>query len=132
MNVKVSILDGPLPAVQALRIDGAGAVICFEGVVRPTENGHGIDALDYETYEPMAQKMLAQLAERAIERFGLLAVHVEHSRGRVPAGGCSFRMIVASPHRAEGLAAMGWFIDQMKQDVPIWKRVADGPREGNA
>lgn len=122
MNIQVSITDGPLPPPAARCAHDAGAVLCFEGVVRPTEDGQHLEALDYEVYEPMAQRMLVQLAEETVERFKLLSVEVEHSRGKVSAGACSFRLCVASPHRAEAIEATAWFIDRMKQDVPIWKR----------
>jgi molybdopterin synthase catalytic subunit len=39
----------------------------------------------------------------------------------VEGGQCSFRLQVASAHRAEALAAMTEFIDRLKRDVPIWK-----------
>jgi molybdopterin synthase catalytic subunit len=100
---------------------GAGALLCFEGVVRPTEDGRALIALDYEAYEPMAQQQLDALGRHIVERHGLLALQVEHSRGRVPVGLVAFRLRVASAHRQEGLAAMEEFIDRMKRDVPIWK-----------
>jgi len=118
----VTICDGPVVPRAAGAVEGAGAVICFEGIVRPMENGKTIEALVYETYDPMAQNMLGQLAREAMETFALLAVHVAHSRGRVPAGACSCRIEVASRHRQEGIAAITEFIDAMKRDVPIWKQ----------
>ena len=99
----------------------AGAVLCFEGIVRPTEGGQPVVALDYEAYEPMADAQLRRLANEIVERHRLLGLWVEHSRGRVAAGECSFRLRVASRHRPEALRAVGEFIDRMKRDVPIWK-----------
>jgi len=75
----------------------------------------------YETYDPMAEKELQRLATEALDRFDILAVRVEHSRGIVRNHACSFRLRIASAHRKEGLAAMDWYIDQMKKVVPIWK-----------
>ena len=80
-----------------------------------------ISALDYELYDPMAQKQLRTLAEEMILRHEVMGMCVEHSRGRVAIGQRSFRLRVASAHRAEALKATGEFIDRMKQDVPIWK-----------
>lgn len=131
MNVDVTIHDGPLPAVAPWRIDGAGAVICFEGVVRPTEANQPITGIRYETYDPMAEKELKRLANESLNRFDILAVNVEHSRGFVPNYSGSFRLRIASAHRKAGLAAMDWYIDQMKQAVPIWKHAepADPPQK---
>ena len=120
--VEIDVMDGPLPAAPAPpHVENAGALVCFEGIVRPLEEGRRIAALDYEAYQPMAGAQLRRLAERVLHRHGLLAIRVEHSRGRVPAGACSFRLRIASRHRAEALRAAEEFIDAMKRDVPIWK-----------
>ncbi len=120
MSVSVRIVDGALPVVTR-GAAGAGAVVCFEGVVRGEEEGRALKGLEYSAYEPMATRSLHALAERTIERHGVLGVDVWHSRGYVGVGEASFRLIVWSAHRAEGLVAMGEFIDEMKRDVPIWK-----------
>jgi len=131
MNIDVQIIDGPLAAQPTLpQVEHAGAITCFDGIVRPTENNRPLHALDYEAYEPMASRMLRDLAQKLIDEFNLLAVHVQHSRGRVPVGTCSFRLIIASRHRKEGLAAADAFIDRLKQDVPIWKTPVYADAEG--
>ncbi len=114
--------DGPLPADRPhCPQQGAGAVLCFEGLVRPLEVGRPIEALEYEAYQPMAGDMLKSLAGELAQRHGLVGMYIEHSRGRVGVGKCSFRLQVAAAHRQEALSAMAEFIDRMKQDVPIWK-----------
>jgi molybdopterin synthase catalytic subunit len=121
-TVTVRVTDGPLRRAEWRRPpDGAGAVLCFEGIVRPEENGRPLAALDYEAYQPMAENLLRRLAEEMSARHGLIEVTVEHSRGRVAAGECSFRLTVASRHRPEALRAVEQFVDRMKRDVPIWK-----------
>jgi molybdopterin synthase catalytic subunit len=122
MSVEVQLIDGPLAAqAAAWRPAGAGAVLCFEGIVRPAEADRAIVALDYQVYEPMASKLLGRIGEELVGRHGLLALRVEHSRGRIAVGECSLRLQIASRHREEGLAAMAEFIDRLKRDVPIWK-----------
>lgn len=125
LHVSIQIKDGPLGPTDALTADGAGAVCRFEGVVRGEEDSRTICGLHYEAYQPMAGVQLQRLEDEAMTRFGLLAIAVEHSVGWVPAGACSFRLQVASRHRKEALAAMDWFIDALKRDVPIWKSTAD-------
>ena len=71
----------------------------------------------------MAERQLSSLAREMLEKHGLCAIHIWHSRGRVPVGKVSFRLEIASAHRQEGLAAMEEFIDRLKQQVPIWKNV---------
>jgi molybdopterin synthase catalytic subunit len=129
MSIEIRITEGPLADLpMAWSHDGAGAIVLFDGIVRPSEDDRPINALDYEAYLPMAEKQLRELAQSTLEKHGLLAVCVEHSRGRVPVGRCSFRLRIASTHRKEALRAMDAFIDQLKQDVPIWKKpVYAGP-----
>ncbi|MDH3730486.1 MAG: molybdenum cofactor biosynthesis protein MoaE [Acidimicrobiia bacterium] len=121
MSIFVAIVDGPLAAAAPWSAAGAGAVLSFEGVVRPTEDGAEIDALDYDSYRPMAQTMLEELAQEMLASHGLEAVSVEHAVGRVAVGAISFRLRIASQHRVEGLAAATEFISRMKDDVPLFK-----------
>lgn len=122
MSVRVEIKQGPLAPLAPDAFAGAGAVVQFEGVVRPCEEGHALEALEYEAYRPMAEEMLQALAEESRAEYSLFAVLVQHSVGSVAVGERSFRLLIASEHRASSLHAMASFIDRMKRDVPIWKR----------
>ena len=123
MSVNVIIVDGPVDeeSLEWLPEEGGGALFCFEGFVRPSEDDQPIVALDYEAYEPMATKTLTRLGEEIVEKHGLISMCIEHSKGRVYVEECSFRLRIASYHRKEGIAAMDEFIDRLKQDVPLWK-----------
>lgn len=127
-DVTVRIVDGPLGqplAHHAIQAQGlVGAAVVFEGIVRAEEAGRLIAALNYEVYEPMATRVLYDLAREIVTTHGLLKIEVEHSRGRVAISECSFRLKVLAGHRKQALAAMDEFIDRMKKDVPIWKTPA--------
>jgi molybdopterin synthase catalytic subunit len=43
--------------------------------------------------------------------------------GRVPAGEASILVRVAAKHRAEAFGMLAEFMDRLKRDVPIWKKV---------
>jgi molybdopterin synthase catalytic subunit len=144
------IVDGPLsPEAQARALHAhaqawhaltrggeVGATLRFEGIVRRAEPDFGtasagaagggrerdLLALDYETYDPMAERGLLALAREVAGRHGLAGILALHSRGRVGVGEVSFVLEAAAAHRAETLAAVADFIDRLKQDVPIWKR----------
>lgn len=121
--IAVGIHEGALPAkAPDCLADCAGALVSFEGIVRPFEEGRAIVALDYEVYEPMATRLLQEYAAEELRCHKLVGITVEHSRGRVAVGQTSFRLQVSAPHRQPALAAMGHFIDTMKRSVPIWKR----------
>ncbi|TWT41425.1 molybdopterin synthase catalytic subunit [Botrimarina hoheduenensis] len=119
--ISVQLVTGPIGPSRPLLACDAGAVLLFEGIVRPTENGEPLDALDYEAYEPLTTRELQRLANRTLTDFGLIAMRVEHSVGCVAAGQVSFRLIVAAAHRAEAIGAIDRFINQMKQSIPLWK-----------
>ena len=128
IQVRVEIVDGPLaPATpsSAEPFEARGEIGCrvrFEGVVRRLEGAGAIEALDYEVYSPMAERVLDSIARDEGRRTGVRSVLVRHSRGRVAVGEISFVCEIASAHRAEGLEALGSFIDRMKREAPIWKR----------
>lgn len=131
-RVSVAIVEGPVslaalrePSREADDREGVGSRVRFEGIVRGLENGERLAAIDYEVYEPMASRMLHSLAAEEAQRKGVRSIAVLHSRGRVCVGEVSFACEVRSAHRAEGLAALGAFIDRMKRDVPIWKRLVN-------
>lgn len=120
-RVEVKILEGALGEAELVDVEGAGAVLRFEGVVRPTEDGRPLEVLDYEAYEPMTTRQLRALGEAMVVGHGLMALRVEHSVGRVRPGEVSFRLTLWSAHRKAGLAAMDVFIDRMKAEVALWK-----------
>ncbi|TWT98181.1 Molybdopterin synthase catalytic subunit [Botrimarina colliarenosi] len=119
--VEVHLVDGALAPKATPPPVGAGAWLVFEGIVRPSEEGRPLAALDYEAYEPMTSRELRRLAEATRVEHGLLSIVVEHSVGRVAAGEVSFRLAIGSKHRAEGIRAAETFIDRMKKTVPLWK-----------
>lgn len=117
-----SIASGDRSSTEAA---GVGAVLVFEGVVRGEEEGREIRGLDYTVYEPMAGRELERIAAEVLGEMGLIGLEVWHSRGFVGVGECSLRVVVRAVHRAEALAGMAAFIDLLKRDVPIWKRVVE-------
>ncbi len=104
--------------LNRVRRDDAGAIVLFLGSVRADE---GVAALDYEVYVPMAKKVLAELAERAKAKFGILEMSIVHRLGRVPVGGDSVAIACAAAHRREAFDACAWAMDEVKRIVPIWK-----------
>lgn len=123
MSTRITITDGPLspvaPATQ--HPDGVGSLLIFEGIVRREEGEGEVMALSYEVYEPMASKILTRVVDETFAKHKLTSFSVEHSRGIVPVGAASLRVIIESTHRGEALAAMAEFVDLLKRDVPIWK-----------
>jgi molybdopterin synthase catalytic subunit len=109
----------------------AGAVVMFLGTTRETTDGRRTVTLDYEAYDEMAEKKLAELEAEARRRWPLVECIIVHRLGRVPLAEASVAIVVSTPHRADAFAAGEWLIDTLKRDVPIWKQEhwADGTSE---
>ncbi len=104
--------------------DDLGGIVTFEGATRmENDPEHGrLVRLDYQAYEAMALRQMAELAEAARARWPVGRVAIVHRVGAVAPGEVSVMIAVACPHRAEAFEACRWLIDTLKRDVPIWKR----------
>lgn len=101
--------------------DAYGARCVFIGQVRRTARGREVAYLEYDAYIPMAEKMLARIAEEAERRWPCQVILL-HRIGRIDLGEASVVVHVASPHRAEAFEACRFCIETLKSSVPIWKR----------
>ena len=130
----IRLTSGPIdPAATLAKVasPAAGAVLLFLGTARQSTAGRQTASLDYECYEEMARKKLAQLEEQAREKWPLIGCAIMHRLGHLEIGEASVAVAVSSPHRADAFAAGQWLIDTLKQTVPIWKREnwSDGQSE---
>jgi molybdopterin synthase catalytic subunit len=113
----------PTDALVAAAKEGSdGAVVVFDGIVRDNTRGRATLHLDYEAYEEMAAKQMAELAAQAITQHDVRAVTLVHRLGRLEIGETSVLIIVASAHRGAAFDACRWLIDTLKKTVPIWKK----------
>lgn len=105
-----------------------GASVEFLGIVRGQEGGQTIAYLDYEVYEPMAERLIAQCIEEARTRWSLHQVYIRHRVGRVAVGEVAVLIGVQAPHREQAFEACQFLIDAIKRDVPIWKSSSPPPQ----
>jgi molybdopterin synthase catalytic subunit len=105
-----------------------GAVVAFEGVVRNNTKGRATKFLDYDCYEPMALKMMAQIGREIAGGFAIGRIAMVHRLGRMEIGEASVLIAAAAPHRRPAFEAALEGIDRLKKLVPIWKKehFADG------
>lgn len=120
MIIDVSVHSSPLLPDDRVP-PGTGALVRFEGRVRPEEDGQRIEALVYEAYEPMAQDQMKEILEQLAESWPCILARVKHRIGYVPVGDAAIIVEVFSAHRTEAFALTSAFMDRLKQDVPIWK-----------
>ena len=125
-----------------LATDEDGGIVTFTGRTRVTPGtpapgqeveaarhaGRVVEELDYEAFEPMAIRVLDQIADEIEERFGVRRVAIVHRTGVVPLGESSIVVVAVAPHRDAAFAAARYAIDETKARAPIWKaeRFEDG------
>jgi molybdopterin synthase catalytic subunit len=117
--------DEPLSldrVVDEVRSDEAGAIATFTGTTRVHSRDRVVTHLDYEAYEGMAERVMAEIADALHARYELCAVAIHHRVGRVGIGETSVVIAVSSAHRQAALAACKDAIDELKERVPLWKK----------
>ena len=101
---------------------GLGAAVYFAGVVRGTEEGRTISAIDYEAFKPMAERQFQLIFNQVEKRWPVESIRLIHRIGVVKVNEPSLWVEVIAPHRGEAFAACQFIIDEMKKLVPIWKK----------
>ena len=102
---------------------GMGAAVYFAGVVRGTEEGNAISAIDYEAFKPMAERQFELIFSQVEKRWPVESIRLIHRIGVVKVNEPSLWVEVVAPHRGEAFAACQFIIDEMKKTVPIWKKI---------
>jgi molybdopterin converting factor subunit 1 len=105
-----------------------GAVIVFEGVVRNNSKGRATLFLDYECYEAMAIRKIAEIGREIAASMPIGHIAIVHRLGRMEIGEASVSVVVSAPHRKPAFDAALEGINRLKKLVPIWKKehFADG------
>jgi molybdopterin synthase catalytic subunit len=99
-----------------------GAAVYFLGVVRDSEQGQSIKALEYESFQRMAEHQFNLLFDQIEKRWPVESIRVVHRIGVIEVNEPSLWVEVIAPHRGEAFAICQWLIDEMKKVVPIWKK----------
>ena len=108
--------------VSRVGSDRDGAVVVFHGITRDHNEGRSVLWLEYEAYSPMAEDMMTQIIDEMRERWQIGDVAVCHRTGRVDIGQTSMVLAVSAAHRRPAFESALYFIDRLKEVVPIWKK----------
>ncbi len=125
------VSEDPLDVEEHARLvarPGAGAVVSFSGVVRDHDGGREVRALEY-TSHPGAGEVIARVAAQiATTHSEVQALAVSHRIGPLAIGDSALACAVSAAHRAGAFAACAALVDEVKLQLPIWKRqeFADG------
>lgn len=125
----------------------------FFGTTRDTFEGKDVTHLEYEAYPEMALPSMLDICSRvgrdfigvhvtvytvyvdmlvlitifytqAREKWSLKHIIMQHKIGDCPISDVSIAIIVSSKHRKDSLEAVNFMINELKDTVPIWKKVA--------
>ena len=98
-----------------------GAHDIFLGQVRnDVIDGKTVEAIDYSSYEEMAEEKFQEIRESAFSSFNLSCMHIYHSLGKVKAGEISLFVFVSSQHRNDAFEACRFIVEKIKANVPIF------------
>ncbi|MFC7687195.1 molybdenum cofactor biosynthesis protein MoaE [Ureibacillus sp. GCM10028918] len=124
-NALFSIIDTPIVVdeiIQQVKSVNAGAITVFIGTVRELTNGKRTLYLEYQAYETMAVKKLAEIGDEIKSRWPGTMVAIAHRVGKLDISDIAVVIAISSAHRKEAYEANEYAIERIKEMVPIWKK----------
>jgi molybdopterin synthase catalytic subunit len=98
-----------------------GGLCSFVGLVRDHHQGRSVLRLEYSAYNPMAERVIAEIIDEARARWPA-QLAVRHRLGELAVGDTAVAVVAASAHRGPAFEACRYVIEELKQRVPIWKK----------
>ena len=129
----LALRDTPLDVAEVLAAvedPAAGGVVSFTGLVRDHDGGKGVRELEYVAH-PDAVAALQIVAERIAAELPVHALAAVHRTGLLAVGDVAVVVAASASHRGQAFEAARRLIDDLKAEVPIWKRQVfdDGDQE---
>jgi molybdopterin synthase catalytic subunit len=125
MRIETRLAHEPFAPAQELAgfsADGAGAVVSFTGLARPTtRDGAPIERLFLDHHSRLTQLSLDDIAASAA-RFDVSAVRIVHRCGEIAPGEAIVFVATVSAHRRAAFEAADFLMDRLKTDALFWKR----------
>ena len=100
---------------------GAGGIVLFCGEVRDNNSRRPVKHLVYESYVPLAEKIIREIVQTAIKKWDLQYAASLHRIGKLKISACAVAVVTAHAHRKEAYEANQYIIDRIKHEAPIWK-----------
>ncbi len=128
-----AIRDTPLSVEEVLAAvedPAAGGVVSFTGLVRSSDEGRQVTALEYSAH-PTATEALLSVMDAVAADLPVVAVAAVHRVGMLAIGDVAVIVAASAAHRDEAFLAARRLIDDLKATVPIWKHqlFTDGTEE---
>lgn len=120
-------IEEEIAAIKAIS-NRIGGIVTFLGTARDFSKGREILKIEFEHYPKMAEKVLADIREKALKEFDIREVILIHRVGAIGINENIVLIVVAAEHRQDAFRACAWCIDTLKKTAPIWKK--ETTREG--
>ncbi len=120
----LALRDTPVDVAEVLAAvedPAAGGVVSFTGLVRDHDGGRSVRELEYEAH-PQAEAALRAVVERIAAELPVHALAAVHRTGLLAIGDVAVVVAASAAHRGQAFEAARRLIDDLKQEVPIWKR----------
>ena len=125
MTIRVQTEDFDIAAeVLKLHQDNPkiGAIACFIGLVRDTNENATVVEMTLEHYPAMTEKALRRIVEEAKQRWEIMDVSLVHRVGTLKPMDQIVLVVVASAHRGTAFDACEFIVDYLKTRAPFWKK----------
>lgn len=102
--------------------NGAGAVVSFTGLVRPSSQHGDVSTLHLQAYSPMTERGIQEAITKTQKRWPLNAVKVIHRIGDMQPGDTVVFVVAAAKHRRDAFEAADFLMDYLKTNAVFWKK----------
>lgn len=111
--------------IDAVKSSHAGAISTFIGTTRDSFENKTVTYLSYEAYDEMALKEMKAICHNIVAKWGkdnIRKMLIIHKVGECPVSEISVLIAISSVHRKDSIEAVAYAIDELKKNVPIWKK----------
>ncbi len=113
--------------LDQITLTSTGAAGIFTGMVRGVTtrgDSHETEYLEYESYKPMAEAKMKQVADEIRSRWGTIeGIAIVQRIGRLYPRTPTVLIACTAAHRDTGVFdAARYGIDRLKEIVPVWKK----------
>ncbi|HEY9247454.1 MAG TPA: molybdopterin synthase, partial [Candidatus Methanoperedens sp.] len=104
------------------KIEKAGAIGTFTGIVRVMTGDIRTEYLEFEDYGSVAQQKMHEICNELKEKDGIIDVMMHHRTGIIRGGEDIVYIVVAAAHREQLFPVLREAVERLKEQVPIWKK----------
>ena len=125
----VSLLDVLELARRNPEAARAGAIVTFTGIVRGyTHQGQGVEKLELEAYDELAEKSLEDISSDLRARPGVVDVLIHHLVGTFSIGEDLVYVVVLADSRENAFKTAREAVERYKKETAVWKKeyLSDG------